>query len=137
MEVNKGYEFRGSAEEPKMGKPKKQGLDLTFEKESPAKGEARHVVIEAKYNEARLTGGQETLKWVDERLDTAVGPQHANRMRLEGYEYWTSKYNPKLKRVIHKRLWKFVHNDKFGPEQFPGAGRKPLGQIVSFPPEDL
>lgn len=123
----KSYEFRGSSKEPKMGKPLDQGLDGAYEKLAPAKDEPRHVAGEAKYDQATLRPGQEKWEWVDQRLDAAVGPKHANRMRAEGYEYWVMKYNPKTKLVEPTKLWEFRPNGKFAPEQYPGAGRKPLG----------
>ena len=124
---NKHYEFRGSSKEPGMGKPSDKGLDGAYEKLAPAEGEPRHVAGEAKYDQATLRPGQEKWEWVDARLDSAVGPKHANRMRAEGYEYRVMKYNPKTKLVEPTKLWEFRPNGKFAPEQFPGAGKKPLG----------
>jgi Domain of unknown function (DUF4157) len=127
--ANKGYEFRGSSKDPKMpgAKPSDKGLDGAYEKLSPAEGEPRHVAGEAKYDTSELRPGQEKWEWVDERLDRAVGPEHANRMRKEGYEYWEMRYNPRTKLVEPTKLWEFRHDGRFAPEQYPGAGKKPLG----------
>jgi hypothetical protein len=127
--TNKGYEFRGSSKDPKMpgAKPSDKGLDGAYEKLTPAKDEPRHVAGEAKYDTADLRPGQEKWEWVDERLDKAVGPKHANRMRAEGYEYQVMKYNPRTKLVEPTTLWEFRPDRRFAPEQYPGAGRKPLG----------
>jgi len=137
-----GYAFRGSSKdpgamstkppdtprEPGLGKPSDKGLDGVYEKSAPVKGEARHRVGEAKYDQADLSPGQDSLEWVDARLDAAVGPKHANRMRAEGYEYWVMKYNPRTMRVEPTKLWEFRPIEgRFAPEQFPGAGKKPLG----------
>jgi Domain of unknown function (DUF4157) len=124
----RGYELKGSSKQPALGKPRDQGLDGVYEKATSAGDGPRHVVGEAKYDQAKLRPGQEKWEWVDERLDTAVGPKHANRMREEGYEYWVMKYDPKTKGMKPTKLWEFRPNGKRGP------GGKPLGNPHYVPP---
>jgi Domain of unknown function (DUF4157) len=128
MDVEEGYEFKGSSKEPRSNaKPSDKGLDGAYEKRIPEPGKPKHVAVEAKYDTSKLAPGQEKAEWVDERLDNAVGRDHANKMRLEGYEYWEMRYDPRLGRVKPKKLWEWRHNRKFGP------GHKPLGVPHYFP----
>ena len=80
-----GYAFRGSSKDPQRvgAKSKPQGLDGVYEKVNPEAGGAKHIVDEVKYDTSRLREGQETAQWVDDRLDTAVGPTHAIKTRAE------------------------------------------------------
>jgi multidrug efflux pump subunit AcrA (membrane-fusion protein) len=123
-----GYEFRGSSKEPTHGPSRDQGLDGVYEKSAAATKGPQHVVGEAKYGQAKLRPGQEKWEWVDERLDASVGRDHANRMRREGYEYWVTKYDPKTRQMLPKKLWEFRPNTKLGP------GGRPLGTVHYFPP---
>jgi hypothetical protein len=106
-----GYDYKGSknTKKPGSGQSNEPGLDGVYEKNvrgDPAK--PQHVVGEAKYDQANLRPEQRTQKWVDDRLDDAVGPTHAARMRKEGYEYWLMKYDPKTQRMLpEKKLWEW------------------------------
>ena len=104
-----GYDFKGSSKKPGIGKSKEPGLDGVYEKN--ARGDPdkpQHVVGETKYDQSKLRPEQRTQKWVDDRLDTAVGPTHAAKMRKEGYEYWLMKYDPKTQRMLpDKKLWEW------------------------------
>jgi hypothetical protein len=124
-----GYDFKGSSKKPgSSAKPSDKGLDGVYEKTSSVPGEPKHVVGEAKYDQARLRPGQEGADWVNERLDRAVGRTHANKMRSEGYEYWVLKYDAKLQRVKLTKLWEWRPTGQFGP------GGTPLGNPHYFPP---
>ena len=124
-----GYEFKGSSKKPEFpAKPSDKGLDGVYEKTSAAPGEPKHVVGEAKYDQAKLRPGQEKVDWVNDRLDRAVGRTHANKMRSEGYEYWVLKYDAKLQRVKLTKLWEWRPTGRVGP------GGTPLGTVHYFPP---
>jgi hypothetical protein len=123
-----GYAFRGSSKEPKLGKPRDQGLDGVYEKINPEAKGAKYVVDEVKYDTSRLRKGQETAQWVDDRLDTAVGPAHANKMRAEGYEYWVRKWDPRSRVFRPTKLWEWQPTGQIGP------GGKILGKPHYFPP---
>ena len=127
---NEDYDFRGSSKDPASNaKPSDKGLDGAYEKRTPPEpGKPKHVAGEAKYDKSKMAPGQDKAEWVDDRLDKAVGREHANKMRKEGYEYWEMRYNPKSGRVEPKKLWEWRHNGKFGP------GQKPLGAPHYFPP---
>ncbi|MDB5970549.1 MAG: hypothetical protein JWQ90_2999 [Hydrocarboniphaga sp.] len=126
----KGYKFKGSSKEPALGKPKDQGLDGVFENETPPPDEPKHVVAEMKYDTSEPTPGQKKTEWVDDNLETTVGPDHANKMRREGYEYWVVKYDPVTGRVRPpKKMWAWEPNGKIGP------GKRVLGDAHPISPD--
>ena len=101
------FKFLGSSKEPKKwrletdpefvpGPGQAQGLDGVYENTRPP---PKYVVIEAKYDTARLRSEQKTFKWVDDRLDQAVGFDKAQEIRAEGFEYWAMQYKPKSDEV--------------------------------------
>jgi Domain of unknown function (DUF4157) len=128
--AKEGYAFRGSSKDPqKLGaKSKPQGLDGVYEKVNPEEKGAKHIVDEVKYDTSRLREGQETADWVDDRLDTAVGQTHANKMRAEGYEYRVRKWDPKSRTFRDTKLWEWRPTGQKGP------GGKILGKPHYFPP---
>jgi hypothetical protein len=100
------WEWRGSSQkpyDPKKAKP--QGLDGGYENLGE-KG-PRHLAAEFKHDDAPLRSEQETLKWVNDRLDDAVGYNQAERMRSEGYEYWVFRYRPGTKTVERIFMWEW------------------------------
>lgn len=126
----RNYKFKGSSKEPAVGKPREQGLDGVFENENPEPKEPKNVVGEMKYDQSKLSKGQKKTEWVDDNLDTTVGPEEANRMRREGYEYWVIKYDPVTGQVRPpKKMWQWRQNGKTGP------GGRVLGDAHPIPPD--
>ena len=101
------WEWKGSAQKPfDESKAKPQGLDGGYRNRDPDEG-PRHMAAEFKHDDAPFGPEQETYKWVDDRLEDALGWEQAEAMRREGYEYWEFRYRPGSKTVEAKFLWEW------------------------------
>ncbi len=86
--IERGYVLRGSSQQPGPGggTPRPQGIDGVYENLSPP---PRWVVVEAKYGTSTYgttaDGPQMSQRWVNNRLEQAVGLDMAITIRSEGY----------------------------------------------------
>jgi hypothetical protein len=93
----RGFTKRGShdAPGPGGGKPKPQGIDGVYENTNPP---PKWVVAEAKYGSSgygeTADGKQMSRRWVENRLDHAVGDTLADQILREGYERWELRVAP-------------------------------------------
>lgn len=88
------------------GSEKAQGIDGVYMKDGTP---PEYVVVDSKYGSSQLSqtldGKQMSTSWIDNRLDDAVGPEVAAKMREAGYNTAVSNVdefgNVTMKQVVH------------------------------------
>lgn len=80
----KGYERISKDMVTNIDQDGRQGIDGVYYN---PEGEPQYVIVDAKYGTAQLgdtvDGKQMCQKWIDQRLDTSVGKEMADKIRME------------------------------------------------------
>ena len=80
----KGYERISLDRVTDLNAPGRQGIDGVYYKEG---GEPEYMIVDSKYGSSQLSdtddGRQMSEKWIDNRLDNAVGKEKADEIRME------------------------------------------------------
>lgn len=80
----KGYERISLDRVTDLNSAGHQGIDGVYYKEG---GEPEYIIVDSKYGSAQLSetadGKQMSDKWIDNRLDNAVGKEKADEIRME------------------------------------------------------
>lgn len=80
----KGYERISKDQTTDLSSPGRQGIDGVYYKQG---GKPEYMIVDSKYGSAQLgdtvDGKQMSDKWIDNRLDNAVGKEKADEIRME------------------------------------------------------